>query len=170
MDLEIHSRSKNQKILPIFVTQWQRVNRVLKTISVLIITSKCQHKFKIVYIQSNNKKNNKKSVIIIRLGVMVLQALLDVNLTLFNTLSNKINFTLESSHGWHQLSKCNLYIKSRGHSLGWWCNCWRGNWWRLRNTALSHVPQLSIRLHESLYAKGIWNPWAGSESEISVTT
>jgi hypothetical protein len=28
---------------------------------------------------------------------MVLQALSDVNLTLFNTLSNKINFTLESS-------------------------------------------------------------------------
>jgi uncharacterized membrane protein len=98
--LKIHSRSKNQKILPLFVTQRQRVNRVLiKTISVLIITSKCQHKCKIVYIQSNNKKNNKKSVLIIRLGVMILQALPDVNLTLFNTLSNKINFTLESSHG-----------------------------------------------------------------------
>jgi len=43
--------------------------------------------------------SNKKSVLIIRLGVMILQALPDVNLTLFNTLSNKINFTLESSHG-----------------------------------------------------------------------
>jgi hypothetical protein len=30
---------------------------------------------------------------------MVLQALPDVNLTLFNTLSYKLNFTLESSHG-----------------------------------------------------------------------
>jgi hypothetical protein len=30
---------------------------------------------------------------------MVLQALPDVNLTLFNMLSNKINFMLESSHG-----------------------------------------------------------------------
>jgi hypothetical protein len=30
---------------------------------------------------------------------MVLQALPNVNLTLFNTLSNKINFTLERSHG-----------------------------------------------------------------------
>jgi hypothetical protein len=31
--------------------------------------------------------------------VMILQALPNVNLTLFNTLSNKINFTLKSSHG-----------------------------------------------------------------------
>jgi hypothetical protein len=30
---------------------------------------------------------------------MVLQALPDVNLTLFHTLSNKINFMVESSHG-----------------------------------------------------------------------
>jgi hypothetical protein len=43
--------------------------------------------------------SKKKLVLIIRLGVMILQALLDVNLTLFNTLSYKINFTLESSHG-----------------------------------------------------------------------
>jgi len=28
--LEIHSRSKNKKILPLFVTQGQRVNRVFK--------------------------------------------------------------------------------------------------------------------------------------------
>jgi hypothetical protein len=33
-----------------------------------------------------------------------------------------------------------------------------GNWWRLRNTALSLMPQLRIRLHECLYAKRIWNP------------
>jgi hypothetical protein len=30
-----------------------------------------------------------------------------------------------------------------------------GIWWRLRNWALSLMPQLSIRLHKSLYAKGI---------------
>jgi len=102
-----------------------------------------------------------KLVLIISHGVMVLQTLADVNLTLFHMLSNKSNFTLESSHGWHQLRKCNFYIESRAQSLGWWwCSCW-WNWWRLRNTALSFMPQLGIRLLESLYAKWIWNPWAG---------
>lgn len=35
-----------------------------------------------------------------------------------------------------------------------------GNKWRLRNTALSLMPQLHIRLHECLYAKTIWNLWS----------
>jgi hypothetical protein len=38
------------------------------------------------------------AILIIRLEVMILQALPYVNLTLFNTLSNKINFPLESAH------------------------------------------------------------------------
>jgi hypothetical protein len=114
------------------------------------------------YKQTTKRTIIKKSVLIISHGVMVLQALADVNLTLFHTLSNKSNFTLESSHGWHQVRKCSLYIKSMRHSLGWWwCSCCWWDWWRLRNTALSLMPQLSIRLHESLYAKGIWNSWAG---------
>jgi len=68
---------------------------------------------------------------------MVLQALPDVNLTLFNTLSNKINFTLESSHGWHKPNKFSLYIKSRWHNLWWRCSCWWGNWWRLSVSILA---------------------------------
>jgi len=44
---------------------------------------------------------------------MILQALPDVNMTLFNTLSNKINFTLESSHGWHKLSKCSFLYQMK---------------------------------------------------------
>jgi hypothetical protein len=45
------------------------------------------------------------TLIIIKLGVMILQALLNVYLTLLNTLSYMINFPLESSHGRHKLSK-----------------------------------------------------------------
>jgi len=44
-------------------------------------------------------------ILIIRLGLMILQALPWVNLTLFDMLSNNINFPLESSHRRHKLSK-----------------------------------------------------------------
>jgi hypothetical protein len=57
------------------------------------------------------------SILIIRLGVMILQALLYVNLTLFDTLSDKINFPLESFHKRHKLIKCSFNVKGRRHSL-----------------------------------------------------
>jgi hypothetical protein len=58
--------------------------------------------------------NKKKSILIIRLRVMILQALPYVNLTLFNTLSDKINFPLESSHRRHKMSKRNFNVKEGG--------------------------------------------------------
>jgi hypothetical protein len=57
------------------------------------------------------------SILIIRLGVMILQALLYVNLTLFDTLSDKINFLLESSHRRHKLSKSSFNIEGGRHSM-----------------------------------------------------
>jgi hypothetical protein len=57
------------------------------------------------------------SILIIRLGVMILQALPYVNLTLFDTLFNKINFLLESSHRRHKLSERSFNVKGKRHSL-----------------------------------------------------
>jgi len=54
------------------------------------------------------------SILIIRPKVMTLQALPYVNLTLFNTLSDKINFLLESSHRRHKLSKRSFNSKEGG--------------------------------------------------------
>jgi hypothetical protein len=48
---------------------------------------------------------------------MILQTLPYVNLTLLDTLSNKINFPLESSHRRHKLSKCSFNVKRRRHGL-----------------------------------------------------
>jgi hypothetical protein len=56
-------------------------------------------------------------ILIIRLGVMILNALPYVNLTLFNTISDKINFPLESSHRRHKLSKSSFNVKRRRHDL-----------------------------------------------------
>jgi hypothetical protein len=56
-------------------------------------------------------------ILIIRLGVMILQALPYVNLALFNALSDKINFSLESSHRRPKLSKRSFNVKGRRHNL-----------------------------------------------------
>jgi hypothetical protein len=45
--------------------------------------------------------------------VIILQALPNVNLTLLDTLSYKIDFLLESSHGRHKLSKSNFNVERR---------------------------------------------------------
>jgi len=51
----------------------------------------------------------------IKLGVMILQTLPNVDLTLLDMLSYKIDFLLESSHGRHKLSKSNFNVKGRRH-------------------------------------------------------
>jgi hypothetical protein len=57
------------------------------------------------------------SILIIRLGVMILQALPYVNLKLFDMLSYKIDFPLESSQGRHKLSKSSFNVEGGRHSL-----------------------------------------------------
>jgi len=99
---------------------------------------------------------------------MMLQALPDVNLTLFNTFSNKINFMLESSHGWHKLSKCSFYIKGRRHSLWWWYSCCGGNWWRIRNTTLASCRNCTLGFMWVWMPRGSGIRDLGLESEISV--
>jgi hypothetical protein len=47
--------------------------------------------------------------------VMILQALSNVNLTLLDTLSYKINFSLESSHGRQELSKSSFNVERMRH-------------------------------------------------------
>jgi hypothetical protein len=49
--------------------------------------------------------------------VIILQARPYVNLTLLETLSNKINFPLESSHRRHKLSKRSFNVKRMRHGL-----------------------------------------------------
>jgi hypothetical protein len=49
--------------------------------------------------------------------VMILQALPNVDLTLLDTLSNKINFPLESSYSRHKLSKSSFNVEGRRHRL-----------------------------------------------------
>jgi len=57
------------------------------------------------------------SILIIRLVVMILQALPYVNLKLFDPLFDKINFPLESSHRRHKLSKRSFNVKGRRQSM-----------------------------------------------------
>jgi hypothetical protein len=45
---------------------------------------------------------------------MILQALPNVDLTLLDTLSYNIDFSLESSHGRHKLSKATSMLKEEG--------------------------------------------------------
>jgi hypothetical protein len=90
---------------------------------------------------------------------MIFQALPDVDLALLDMLSYKIDFPLESWHWSHKLCKSSFNVKGGRHSMWWWCSYCREIWWRLRNSALTLMPQLSIRLRESVYAKGIWDPW-----------
>jgi hypothetical protein len=47
--------------------------------------------------------------------MMILQALPNEDLTLLDTLSYKIDFSLESSHGRHKLSKSIFNIEGRRH-------------------------------------------------------
>jgi hypothetical protein len=49
--------------------------------------------------------------------VLILQALPDVNLTLLDLFSYKIDFLLESSHGRHKLSKSSFNVEGRRHGL-----------------------------------------------------
>jgi hypothetical protein len=49
--------------------------------------------------------------------MMILQALLYVDLALLDTLSYKIDFLLESSHGRHKLSKSSFNVEGGRHGL-----------------------------------------------------
>jgi len=77
-----------------------------------------------LFLNNNNKirttkESNKKLsiLIIIRLKVMIAQALPNVNLTLLDTLSNNTDFPLERSHSGHKLSKSSFNVEGRRHSL-----------------------------------------------------
>jgi len=96
------------------------------------------------------------------LRMMIFETLSDVDMALLDTLPYKIDFPLKSWHGSHKLCKSSLNFKGGRHSLWWWWrSCCGEIGWRLRNSALTLMPQLGIGLHESLDAKGIWDLWVG---------
>jgi len=85
------------------------------------------HKDKLFLNNINSKiRTNKESkkikiklsiLIIIMLRVMIAQALLNIDLTLFDTLCNNTDFLLERSYSRHKLSKSNFNLEGMRHSL-----------------------------------------------------
>jgi hypothetical protein len=83
--------------------------------------------------------------------MMVLKALLDVNLTLLHSDTNKADLPLNRTQHIHHLRKTNI-IQWRRSSLrgGGYYMLIILSWRRLRSFTLTLKTELSIRLHESL--------------------
>jgi len=95
--------------------------------------------------------------------MMVLEALLDVNLALLNSDTNRADPSLKSMQSIHHLSKTSIIRWRRWSSLrrGGSCMLITLYWKRLRCFALTLKLKLSIRLHESLTPKRILNSHLG---------
>lgn len=95
---------------------------------------------------------------------MMLETLLDIELALLNLNTDRTNLPLnradiplKRAQCSHNLSISNIIMRRLRSSLrrGSSCRYLKLNKWRLRSVILTFMPQLGIKLHESLTAKGV---------------